>query len=51
VASGGSKWLPLKANHGFRCKTSAACHARLVEFPLTVSVVIYIFHTIIFQIF
>jgi hypothetical protein len=42
VASGGSKCLPLKANHGFRCKTSAACHARLVEFPLTVSVVLYI---------
>jgi hypothetical protein len=42
VASGGSKCLPLKAKHGFRCKTSAACRARQVEFAFTVSVVLYI---------
>jgi hypothetical protein len=42
VASGGSKCLPLKANRAFRGKTSAACRARLIEFALTVSVVLYI---------
>jgi hypothetical protein len=42
VASGGSKCLPLKAKRGFRCKTSAACRARQVEFALTVTVVLYI---------
>ena len=47
VASGGSKCLPLKAKRGFRCKTSAACRARqvefaLIEFALTVRVVSYV---------
>jgi hypothetical protein len=42
AASGGSKCLPSKAKRGFRCKTSAACRARQVEFALTVRVVSYL---------
>jgi hypothetical protein len=42
AASGGSKWLPMKAKRGFRCKTSATCRARQVEFAFTVRELLYI---------